>query len=204
MKEHLKQLMANKSDEDLLKYVTNPEKYTQEAIDAALQELGSRGHIVSSDDRQRIEKATEAKKYAADNPKRETGFGSWKENIVNDEDAPQCYSQRAIWGFSVFFTVIFGAILLAINIADKTKKWIVIGFGIAYTSIAIFVLNQFPRNTGLTFIVNALGAIILTTLFWNKYIGTDTKYRIKPIWKPLIISIIIATPFLIAAIMYSE
>ena len=41
---------------------------------------------------------------------------SWTKNIVTDLDAPQFYSPRAIWGFSVFFTVIFGAVLLTSNL----------------------------------------------------------------------------------------
>jgi drug/metabolite transporter superfamily protein YnfA len=126
---------------------------------------------------------------------------SWTKNIVTDLDAPLLYSPRAVWGFSIFFTVIFGAVLLSSNLTDKKAKWIVIGFGIIYTSVVIFIMNLLPQpNTGLTLGLNGGGALILTQLFWNKYVGKETKFRTKPIWKPLIISIIITIPFLLAII----
>ena len=131
-----------------------------------------------------------------------TNTNYWTKNIVTDPNAPQYYSLRAIWGFSVFFTVIFGAVLLAANLTDKKAKWTVIGFGILYTTLAIVILNMVPlTNTGLTFGINAIGALILTQVFWKKHLG-ETKFRTKPIWKPLIISIIIMIPFLLA-IFYS-
>jgi hypothetical protein len=124
---------------------------------------------------------------------------SWTKNIVNDLDAPQFYSPGAIWGFSVFFTVIFGAVLLMSNLTDKRAKWIVIGFGILYTTVGIIIMNLLPQpSSGLTIGFNAGGALILTQLFWNKYVGKEIKFRTKPIWKPLIISIVITIPFLLA------
>lgn len=87
---------------------------------------------------------------------------------------------------------------MAYNTHDKEKKWIVIAFGILYTTVAIAILSQLPQNGGLTIGVNAGGAVVLTSIFWNKYIGKETKFRAKPIWKPLIISILITIPFLLA------
>jgi drug/metabolite transporter superfamily protein YnfA len=127
---------------------------------------------------------------------------NWTKNVVTDQDAPQLYSPRAIWGFSVFFTVIFGAVLLAINLTDRKSKLIVIGFGALYTTIAILILNLLPKaNTGITIGLNMGGALLLTSLFWDKYVGAETKFRTKQIWKPLIISILIAIPFLLAIIL---
>ncbi len=129
---------------------------------------------------------------------------SWTKNIVEDLDAPELYSPRAIWGFSVFFTVIFGAVLLALNIADKKAKGMVIGFGILYTAAVIVIVNLLPQtNSGIVIGLNAGGALILTKLFWDKYVGAETKFRTKAIWKPLIISILITIPFLLA-IIYGE
>ena len=36
-----------------------------------------------------------------------------------------------------------------------------------------------------------LGGIILTQIFWKKFIGKDTKYRVHPIWTPLVICLVI-------------
>lgn len=130
-----------------------------------------------------------------------TKTNSWTKNIVTDLDSPQFYSPRAIWGFSVFFTVIFGAVLLSSNLTDKKAKGLVIGLGVLYTALVIIIMNLLPQpNTGLTIGLNGGGAFILTKLFWDKYVGKETKFRTKPIWKPLIISIIITIPFLLAII----
>jgi len=126
---------------------------------------------------------------------------NWTKNVVTDQEAPQFYSPRAIWGFSVFFTVIFGAVLLALNLTDRKAKWIVIGVGVLYTAAAIFIINLLPQpNTGITIGLNTGGALLLTNLFWDKYVGKETKFRTKQIWKPLIISILISIPFLLALI----
>jgi hypothetical protein len=126
----------------------------------------------------------------------------WTKNIVTDPEAPAFYSPRAVWAFSLFFTVIFGAVLLSLNLTNKKDKWIVLGFGIAYTGLVILVLNLLPKsNTGITIGLNGAGAFLLTKYFWDEYVGAETKFRTKPIWKPLIISILIATPFVLAAIL---
>ena len=130
-------------------------------------------------------------------------FRNLKKNHTLDESAPLYYSERSIWIFSTVFTVIFGAILLAINLKDSTRRLIVIGFGILYTAVSIYLLNLVPRNTSLTIVSNMIGAIILTNVFWNKYIGEQTQYRSKPIWIPLIISILITIPFILALIYFS-
>jgi hypothetical protein len=96
---------------------------------------------------------------------------NWTKNVVTDQDAPQLYSPRAIWGFSVFFTVIFGAVLLALNLTDRKAKSLVIGVGVLYTAAAIFILNLLPHpNTGITIGLNIGGALLLINLFWDKYI----------------------------------
>jgi drug/metabolite transporter superfamily protein YnfA len=103
--------------------------------------------------------------------------------------------------FSVFFTVIVGAVLLASNLSGSKGKWVVIGFGILYTSAMMLVLNLIPHpNSGLTLALNGGGALVLTNLFWNKFVGKERLFRTKPIWKPLIISVIISIPFILAII----
>ncbi|MBS1542307.1 MAG: hypothetical protein JST14_01630 [Bacteroidetes bacterium] len=195
-------LMSRKSDEGLMDYLTNADKYTPEAITAAVNELKKREKHISEEQLSQIKTKIQNKIEANKKESESLASNFWQKNTVTNEEAPLFYSQRAIWGFSTFFTVIFGAVLMASNIKEKEKKWIVIGFGILYTTIAIAVLNLLPQNTSLTIGVNAGGALVLTSTFWNRYIGKETKYRVKPIWKPLIISILITIPFLLA-IIYS-
>src|SRR5688572_4172085 len=105
------ELMANKSEDGLIEYITNSNIYTPEAIYAAINELKKRGRQFTSEEVEEINSKLQAKR---DEEKKveKVSSNTWKKNLVNDLGAPQFYSQRAIWGFSAFFTVIFGAVLL--------------------------------------------------------------------------------------------
>ena len=50
------------------------------------------------------------------------------------------------------------------------------------------LLMYLPRNTAFSFGVNAAGGMILLLLFWNKYIGKETRHRARPVWIPLFIA----------------
>jgi len=200
-----KKLMSSKSDEQLGDYLTNIGKYTEEAVMAAIQELQKRGKQFSEEELNEIKLKLEEKRKAENDETPKMSKNSWTKNVVTDPDAPALYSQRAIWGFSVFFTVIFGAVLLSSNLKAKgNARWQVIVFGVLYTGLAIVILSAIPRtNAGLTIGLNAAGAWIMNQSFWNKHIGAETKYRAKPIWVPLIVSMLIMVPFILALI-YGE
>jgi hypothetical protein len=171
--------------------------------EAAIAEMQKRGRTFSDEELAKWRQEFQAKREAAEKEENEHFGNQWKKNVVTDENAPAYYSERAIYMFSAFFSVIFGAVLLAINCrSTETKKgvWEVIAFGVVYTGLQIWVLSMIPRNTGLTVVCSMGGALLMNHFFWKKYIGKDTKYRTKPIWKPLIIGLIIFTPLLLAAI----
>jgi len=89
------------------------------------------------------------------------------------------------------------------SVDNKKGRFWVLAFGIFYTTLIVIVVNQLETNTNLALVFNFGGALILTEIFWNKQIGKEQKYRKKKIWKPLIISIIITIPFILA-IVYGE
>jgi hypothetical protein len=194
-------LMANKSEQGLMTYLDRTDLYTEKAVVAAIRELQKRGRQFSEQELESVKSKIEEKKKAKTTEHKEPKANPWTKNVVTDESAPAYYSHRAIWAFSTIFTVIFGAVLLSSNLKDKgDARWTVLGFGILYTGLAIFLLSFIPTITALTIGVNGIGAWIMTQFFWNKYIGAETKYRTQPIWKPLVISIIITIPFLLAII----
>jgi hypothetical protein len=201
MAKSLREVMNGKSEEGLVDYLNNFQKYTPDAIRYAVDELKRRGRNFNDEELKeiniKIEKRTkaESEEYTLFVPN-----NAWKQNVVTDANAPLFYSKGAITAFSLFFSTIFGAVLLSSNINDTKRKWIVIGFGIIYTTVSIIILNLIPRNTFYVLLLNTGGGLGLTTTFWDKYVGKETKYRAKPIWKPLIISIIIIIPFLLAII----
>lgn len=195
-----KELMSKKSEKELMDYLINFKKYTPDAITAAVDELKGRGKNFTEQELIEIKEKIDASAKSEKEEDSLWGNDSLKANIVTDPNAPLLYSKGTIRGFCVLFTTIFGAVLLATNIYDTKKKWTVIGFGIAYTGLTIVLANIIPTNTFWVLLLNTVGGLGLTTTFWDKYVGKETKYRAKPIWKPLIISIIITIPFILALI----
>ena len=195
------ELMKSKSDEDLEKYIVNIIKYTPEAINAAIAELQKRGRNFTQNELIDINKAI-AKKEADGKEEAEKQSGNiWKKNQVIDPDAPLYYSKQAIFGFSIFFGVIFGAVLLSLNLKANSKaKWLVIGFGILYTALQITVLSYLEETSFFRLVFNLVGGTILYAFFWDRFVGKETLYQVKPVWKPLIISALIMIPIIAATL----
>jgi len=200
----LREVMSKKSDEGLMDYLTNFNKYTPDAIKAAVDELKRRGRSFSDEELNDINVNIQARVKAESEEETLWTSNQWKKSVVTDQDAPLLYSKGAIAAFSIIFSLIFGAVLLSSNINDKKKKWIVIGIGVTYTLIIVTIVNLAPSNRYWVLLLNTSGAVGLTTTFWDKYIGKETKYRAKPIWKPLIISVVVTAPFLLALILYGR
>jgi uncharacterized membrane protein len=189
-----------KSSEELREIVVNFHMYRGALVAAAKGELANRGIELSDQEQRKIieiknKRQQEALQNSASKNAKSFFKGEWKRGIVKDLDAPELYSRRVIYTFSILFSVFCGGILLASNLktVEKRKARIpVILFSIGYTLLIIFILNLIPGyNSGFTIVFNILGSVVLHNYFWNKYIGEDLHYRPKPIWKPLIICIII-------------
>jgi len=87
------------------------------------------------------------------------------------------------------------------DIGKKKEANIVLIFSILYTLLSMFIVN-IPAQpmSSLSFFCNVAGGLILTEYFYKKYFPMDNNYGKKKIWKPLIISILITLPFLLAFI----
>jgi hypothetical protein len=195
-----KELMSKKSDKELMDYLINFNKYTGDAITAAVDELKGRGRNFTEQELIEIKEKIETSVKSENEVDSLWSTDSLKINMVTDTNAPILYSKMTIRGFCVFFTTIFGAVLLSSNIEDTKNKLKIIGFGIIYTGLTIALANIIPTSTYYVILLNTAGGLALTSTFWDKYVGKETKYRAKPIWKPLIISVIITIPFLLAII----
>ena len=200
MAKTLGEVMNGKSDEGLMDYLNNFQKYTPEAIKSSADELKRRGRTFSQEELKEIDVKIENRRNSEDEEDTLFASDSWKNKVVKDPNAPLLYSKGAIRAFSLIFSTVFGAVLLSSNIDDNKRKWIVIGFGIIYTAVTIIIMNLIPPNTFYVLLLNTAGGLGLTSTFWNKYVGQETEYRAKPIWKALIISIVITIPFLLAII----
>ena len=198
-----------KTDEELLDTIENRQLYLPETIEASVAELQYRGHAFTEEELTVINEDIEAHRRNADMTGGRIGFASntYKNNIVQDPDAPSFYSRRAVYGFTFFLGALFGSIMLAINI-NKTKNpvnalWVIL-FGIGFTVMQVVIVQSSHANSSLAIIFGILSASILEYFFWNRFIGNSTFYRLKPIWIPLIIGFAIATLVVLAAIYAPE
>lgn len=130
------------------------------------------------------------------------------QHTTPEDSYPKIYSARAVWGFTIFFSSIFGAVLLMQNLKDIGKRkdaYLVLIGSIIYTVITLVVVNIPERPvSNIALIFNFAGGGVLSYLFKNKYFPNEDVFQKKTIWKPLIISIMIAIPLFLAAIYTSE
>lgn len=122
----------------------------------------------------------------------------------NQENTVKIYSKKAIWGFSILFSPIFGGVLLRQNLVDDKRKKegnIILLISIVFTVLTILIVNSLEKKTSsLTFLLNVVWGTILSEYFFKKYFPND-NYEYKEIWKALLISIAIIIPFLLAVLM---
>jgi hypothetical protein len=127
-------------------------------------------------------------------------WANWKKNIVDDTNAPELYSQQAIWGFSFLMAPIYGSILMSMNFKriDKTKFILpVIVFGILWYALAVIILPE-KSQTSTVYLFNMVGGSILIYFVWPKFIGKEFKYRKRRILVPVIIAAVISAFFILA------
>ncbi|ROI05644.1 hypothetical protein EGI16_04470 [Chryseobacterium sp. G0240] len=124
-----------------------------------------------------------------------------------EEKLTPIYSKKAILGFSIFLSALFGGVLLYQNLISVNKKkeaYIVLGISIVMTLCTVVIVN-IPENpkSSLAYLCGIAGGSILSYYFVPKYFPNEELYPKKAIWKPLIIAVVI-TFCLVTAVIYSS
>jgi hypothetical protein len=131
-------------------------------------------------------------------------------NSIFDElkPLPVYYSVMAIRVFCILFTVLFGGVLLAMNLnRTESKKgvWQVVIFSLFYSIAGVAIMNAIPKaNSGITLVINAGGAYIMEYLFWNKYIGKTAEYTKRSVLVPALIGIALAIGFIVVTLISAK
>lgn len=126
-----------------------------------------------------------------------------EENLdkLGDFVHPPIYSRIAIRGFSIFFSPLFGGVLLMQNLRDvgrKKEALIVLGVSLLMTILTVLIVSYFDfKNRSLTLICNIGGATVLTEYFYMKYFPDESLYVKKKIWIPLIIGALLVIGFVL-------
>ncbi len=126
--------------------------------------------------------------------------------VAPPADKPKLYSKRAIRVFSILFSTLAGGFLLRQNLKDIGNDKVahnVITFSIIYTLGTIIVNYYFSKEAGaIALLLNIIGSFILNEYFFHDFIGDSNNYGKKPIWKPLIICLLI-TSVVILIVIYT-
>ena len=191
--------MSLKSNTELESIIENKQNYTDDALQAVIWELEDRG-IIEKDSLEILEVKPILENINTDVKLEEN---SNIENAFDEFEKPVLYSKKAIQGFTIFFSTIFGTALLMSNLKAMNKpkeRTQVLLFGIVYTVFTYFFLNYLPKSFFVTLIFNFIGYGVLAEYYWNKTLGKDVFHKKKQITKPLIISLLI-TVFLVFLIL---
>jgi hypothetical protein len=197
------QNMLKKSNAELEHILEAKDIYTDEAIQAVIWELENRNLI----EKDTIKLAIIPVENEISVQEKQPDTENTNESSSEVFDLPVLYSKRAIQGFSILFSTLFGAVLLMSNLKkmNKPKARIeVFVFGIVYTIFTSLLLNYLPKTFFLTLLFNILGYAVLIEYYWNKNLGKEFKYEKKQIKKPLIISLLFTLIMLFILISNNE
>ncbi|SKB62479.1 Rossmann-fold NAD(P)-binding domain-containing protein [Daejeonella lutea] len=146
-------LMTGKSSDGLQAYLDNYKKYTTEAVEAAVAEMQKRGRVFTEEELMKLRTNLKSQEVVREEQDIALSGTKLDENIVDDQNAPEYYSERAIYIFSALFSVLFGAALLAINLRNTRQEkgiWEVAAFGILYTSVHKMVFTTMDDTAEFT------------------------------------------------------
>lgn len=177
------------SDQEVLAIFEDGKIYVDEARLAAFYTLKERGFQFSSTQLLEVENLKQAERKIVKEKLEK------KLELSEAEERPLWYSPSAIIGFSVFFSVFLGAILLAMNFYQSKKKnkaFIIVGVGIAFSVMAAVATQFTQMNQWVLLVVNVAGALFLLEFFWKKQLGLTTQYERRSIWPALGIAVAIS------------
>lgn len=186
MENSFSKTMHNKSDAELQNILDNKDEYTLEAIHAVVWEMENRGLL---------KKGT----YILEEPTLEEPIKEPKE-VDQEKNVPVLYSKASIFGFTIFFSTIFGAVLLMLNFSRlgyyKARNQVLV-FAIVYTFLSVLMISILPANYLSSLAINVLGYLVLSEVFWNRILGKEMVYEKKSIRNPLAVSILLVCLFII-------
>lgn len=109
---------------------------------------------------------------------------------------PKLYSKISIGLSSVFLAPFFGCILFAYNLREIGKGKFSVYFIVGSLLWNFIMLRQIiiSNNFFVQYLVtNAVGALILSLFFWDKFFGTYSEFEKKNPLKPILIYLVICS-----------
>jgi len=186
-------VVARLSDDDVMEALRNHEKYVDDMLLALLDECAKRNLQLQGVEK--LRGIIEARAQAEPEPEQEVESISTKESPKGP--LPILFSQTAILAFTIFFSPLFGGILLALNIKTVKKPgiWQVVSLSLIFTAISGFVTYYLlPPGSFFAILIPIIFALLMSELIWTRFIGKKVDYERKSIAIPLLIAVLIAIP----------
>jgi hypothetical protein len=181
--DQLKEEMVTKSDAELNEYLLNTSKYSVSELSTAIAELKNRGKVFSD---------TEWKDLLS-----EIRLKLWGKNAT----FPSYFSKRTIYLFSFFFSVLYGSIILSMNLDNRREKYLIIGSGLTFIIAQFILVTMLPTYFWFHLGLHVLGCAVIPTLLWRKYMGTNDLYYKKPVELQILIGMASLT-FILRAVHF--
>lgn len=182
--------IAKKTNYELIEILNNKEKFKDEILLLTIKEMDNRGltHPSLDELKQQLISEDENSDF------RERKEDQEKKGLKDLDSLPKLYSNVTIYLFSVFFGVYFGGILFILNLkAAKAKGiWEVIAFVILYMMVMItFLQTQGSYDVLLVFFMNAIGGVILNTLFKQRFLSHVKIFEKRNGFYPLLVGMLV-------------
>jgi hypothetical protein len=178
--------MALKPDAALREYVAGHAQYREDAVLAALDELRRRGQPAPEEDALRPALEVAVQQQAAALPPPASPI---TETAVPEAEQPELYAPGVIVLFSVLFTIISGAVLLAANLRRLKQPKAAWGVA-AFVELVNVLMKHNTLNPLLLSLINLPAILAYVLWFWPRYVG-KSQFQSRSWLVPLLICFII-------------
>src|ERR1051325_4840725 len=138
----LRDKLSLMSNRELKDFIRESKGASSEAMQAALEEANGRGIELDETPIEREQPLIVTKVITKAGMDPDDRWG--KQQHTHDDSAPVLFSKKAIYTFSFLFSVLFGAILMVINLRElKKPEGIVptLSFSMAYLATTLLLIN---------------------------------------------------------------
>jgi hypothetical protein len=120
-------------------------------------------------------------------------------NDLEDNVVPRLYSKWVILFFSMFGSVVMGALLYARNLKEigrSNHAWLTVGGAVAYLMLLGRIGYGFTFDRFYQFLpINIIAAVMLVGPMWNFHFTKISDFKVRSFWLPALLLMLVAALF---------